>query len=560
MNTVEQQGESMDTDAAQQAVGGGISTALDPLKLRDIAALLARPRALVGQTPKLTAEFAKVLLGLSEIEIPERDARYRDPAWRHPLFHRLAQIHIALTQSIERMTEDPDADWQANERARYVTNILTGGLSPANFLVTNPAALRRAIDTGGRSVLRGTRNMARDVFRNNRMPTMVDTKPYRVGGNLACTAGSVVYREDMFEVLQYTPTTAQVHQRPLLFVPPELNRYYVLDLAPGRSMVEYAVAHGIQTFMVVWRNPRKDPKLRHGHWSLEDYLQAHLRAFDVVREITGAEDINLVGLCSGGLTSALAQAHLAAQGRQVINSATYLVTMLDARQPNGVTMMATPGVGAAMAKKAANGDVIDARAVAHNFAWMRPTDLVYSYVVNNWLLGNDPPAFDVLAWNDDATNMSATFSRDSNALLASGALTEPDAVTLLGTPIDLSRVKSDSFVVAGLRDHITRWRPCYMTSQLLGGDTEMVVVNSGHIQSFVNPVATSRYKYWTGTPDTADPDAWLERAAKHDGSWWPRWIDWLVERSGPHGSAPAALGSATHPGREAAPGTYVLEK
>jgi len=225
-----------------------------------------------------------------------------------------------------------------------------------------------------------------------------------------------------------------------------------------------------------------------------------------------------------------------------------------------VTMMATPGVGAAMAKKAAKGDVIDARAVAHNFAWMRPTDLVYSYVVNNWLLGNDPPAFDVLAWNDDATNMSATFSRDSNALLASGALTEPDAVTLLGTPIDLSRVKSDCFVVAGLRDHITRWRPCYMTSQLLGGDTEMVVVNSGHIQSFVNPVATSRYKYWTGTPDTADPDAWLERAAKHDGSWWPRWIDWLMERSGPHGSAPAALGSATHPGREAAPGTYVLEK
>ena len=286
----------MDTDAAQQAVGGGISTALDPLKLRDIVALLARPRALAGETPKLTAEWAKVLLGLSEIEIPERDPRYRDPAWRHPLFHRLAQTHIALTRSIERMTEDPDADWQANERARYVTNILTGGLSPANFLVTNPAALRRAIDTGGRSVLRGTRNMARDVLRNDRMPTMVDTKPYRVGGNLACTAGSVVYREDMFEVLQYTPTTAQVHQRPLLFVPPELNRYYVLDLAPGRSMVEYAVAHGIQTFMVVWRNPRKDPKLRHGYWSLEDYLQAHVRA-DVVRKDQRPEDTR--GLCRG---------------------------------------------------------------------------------------------------------------------------------------------------------------------------------------------------------------------------------------------------------------------
>lgn len=551
----------MDAESTEEAVGGGISAAFDPLEFREVVALLLRPRGLAKEAPRLAAELAKVALGLSEIDVPAKDPQYRDRAWReHGLFRRLAQGHLALTGAVERLTDDESADWRARERARYLRDIVTGGISPANSLLTNPAAWRRTIETGGMSVLRGTRNMARDALTNRRMPSMVDQRPFTVGGNLACSDGEVVHREEMFEVLQYRPATATVHERPLLFVPPELNRYYVLDLAPGRSMVEYAVAHGIQTFMVVWRNPRKDPELRHGFWSLEDYLEAHVRAFDVVQEITGCEDINLIGLCSGGMTSALVQAHLAARGRRPVHSATYLVTMLDARQPNMVTMMAAPGVSTQMDKRAAKGDVIDAKAVAQNFAWMRPKDLVYSYVVNNWLLGNDPPAFDVLSWNSDATNMSATFSRDSNALLAAGRLVEPGGVTLLDTPIDLSSVKCDNFVVAGLRDHITTWRPCYMTSRLLGGDTEVVVVNSGHIQSFVNPVETSRYMYWHGSGDSPDPDRWIEGAERRDGSWWPHWMEWLTARSGDEGPAPESLGSATHPPVGPAPGAYVHEK
>ena len=218
------------------------------------------------------------------------------------------------------------------------------------------------------------------------------------------------------------------------------------------------------------------------------------------------------------------------------------------------------GVDSVLNRQARVGAVIDSTTVAHNFAWMRPNDLVYSYVVNNWLLGNDPPAFDVLAWNDDATNLSATFSRDTNAMLASGAAIEPGRLTALGTPIHLSRVTGDNFLVAGLTDHITTWRPCYQTSQLLGGDSDVVIVNSGHIQSFVNPVGTSRYRYWAGPAGGPDPDAWLAGAQEHQGSWWPRWSEWLLARSGESKPTPTRLGNAAHPAREAAPGRYVHEK
>lgn len=547
---------------SERPVGGGdISGALDPLQLRQALSVLTDPRALVSEMPRLAAEWVKVALGLSELSVPERDTVFDDPVWRdHPLFRRLAQAHLAWADVVGRMVDRREEDWQSQERARYLANILTGALTPTNFLATNPVALRKAVDTGGLSVARGARNFLRDLRSNRGMPSMVDRRPYQVGVNVGCTPGAVVHRDEMFEVLQYTPTTSKVRERPLIIVPPELNRHYVLDLSPGRSLVEFAVSRGVQTFMVVWRNPRKDASLKHGYWGLADYIEAHVRAFEVVRDVTGAEDLNLLGLCAGGMTSAIAQAYLAAHGENPIASATYLVTMLDARQPNMVTTMATPGVAAHLAKKAKNGAVIDSKSVAHNFAWMRPTDLVFNYVVNNWLLGNNPPAFDVLAWNDDATNMSSTFSMDSNAMLASGEIVEPGRMTLLDTPIDLSRVKADNFIVAGERDHITTWRPCYMTSQLLGGDSEMVLVNSGHIQSFVNPVGKSRYKYWAGPAGGPDPDSWREQAELNDGTWWPRWAEWLLQRSGGEQPAPTNLGSIEHPAQEPAPGLYVHEK
>jgi polyhydroxyalkanoate synthase subunit PhaC len=540
--------------------GGDISAALDPMQMGTALADLMNPAILATEAPRFAAELVKVGLGLSKLEFG-KDQRFADPAWRdNPLYRLIGQSYLAWEQSVGRLVGHQQGGWQRQERARYLANILTGGLSPTNFLFGNPAALKRVLETGGLSLAHGARNFSRDLLTNRGMPQMVDSRPFRLGKNLAVTPGAVVYREEMFELLQYMPSTTAVRERPLLFVPPEINKYYVLDLAPGRSVVEYAISQGMQTFMLVWRNPRPDKSLGHGHWGMDQYLAAHVRAFDVVREITGAEDLNLVGLCAGGMTGALAQAHLATRSASPVRAATYLVTMIDGRQPNMVGTLATPQSESVLAREARKGTVIDRKTMAHNFAWMRPNDLVYSYLVNDWLLGNDAPAFDVLAWNEDATNLSAALALDTNELLTTEKVTVPGGVSFLGTPIDLSKVTSDAFLVAGLRDHITPWRPSYMTSQLLGGDTQMVIVNSGHIQSFVNPVGKSRYQYWWGPAGGADPDAWLAQAEVHDGSWWPRWSEWLLSRSGEEKPSPPGLGSDRYPPGDPAPGRYVREK
>jgi polyhydroxyalkanoate synthase subunit PhaC len=548
------------TDTEHATGGGDTSAALDPMQMGAALADLMNPAILATEATRFAAELVKVGMGLSELEFG-KDQRFADPAWRdNPLYRLIGQSYLAWEQSVGRLVEHQHGSWQRQERARYLASILTGGLSPTNFLFGNPAALKRAFETGGLSLAHGARNLSRDVLTNRGMPQMVDSRSFRLGENLAVSPGAVVYREEMFELLQYTPSTAAVRERPLLFVPPEINKFYVLDLVPGRSVVEYAISQGMQAFMLVWRSPRRDKSLGHGHWGMDAYLAAHVRAFDVVREITGAEDLNLVGLCAGGMTSALAQAHLAARGANPVRAATYLVTMVDGRQPNMVGTLATPQSVSLLAGEARKGTVIDGKTMVQNFAWMRPNDLVYNYLVNDWLLGNDAPAFDVLAWNDDAANLSAALALDTNELLTSEKVTIPGGVTFLGTPIDLSKVTSDAFMVAGLRDHITPWRPSYATGQLLGGDTQMVIVNSGHIQSFVNPVGKSRYKYWWGPPAGTDPDAWLARAEVHDGSWWPRWSEWLLSRSGEEKPSPSGLGSDRYPPGDPAPGRYVYEK
>jgi polyhydroxyalkanoate synthase subunit PhaC len=550
----------MHTTDTDRADGEDIGASLDPMRMGAALADLMNPAILAAEAPRLAAELLKVGLGSSTLKLSE-DRRFADPAWRDNPFYRLiGQGYLAWEQSVGRLVEQQQGAWPRRERARFMANILTAGLSPTNFLLGNPAAIRRAVETQGLSLACGARNFSRDVLNNRGMPQMVDSRSLTVGEDLAVTRGAVVYREEMFELLQYVPTTATVRERPLLFVPPEVNKYYVLDLAPGRSMVEFAISQGVQAFMLVWRNPRLDKSLGHGHWGMSDYIAAELRAFDVVREISGAKDLNLVGLCAGGITSALAQGHLAARGANPVRAAAYLVTMVDGRQRNMVGTLATPQARSVLAREARKGTVIDSKTLAHSFAWMRPNDLVYSYVVNDWLLGNDAPAFDVLAWNDDAANLSAALALDSNELLTSGKIAEPNGVSFLGTPIDLSKVTSDVFLVAGLRDHITAWRACYMTSQLLGGDAQAAIVDSGHIQSFVNPVGNSRYQYWWGPASEADPDAWLAQAEVRDGSWWPAWAQWLLSRSGEEKPSPPELGSHQCPPRDPAPGRYVYEK
>jgi polyhydroxyalkanoate synthase len=543
-----------DASMAQRAAPPG--EAFDPLEMLQSVGDLVNPVAAARQMPWLASELVKISLGRSSIAFEEGDRRFADVTWQdNPFFRLFGQGYRLFEEWNGRMVNAVDGSWDRQARTRYVANITTAMLSPTNFFLTNPAALKRAFETGGLSALRGGRNMLRDLTRGG-MPQMVNREPFPVGEKLACTPGAVVYRDEIFELLQYTPTTPAVRARPLLMVPPELNRYYVLDLAPGRSLVEYLVANGIQTFMIVWRNPRSE--LGHGRWGIDDYLAAQAKAAEVVKKITGSDTINWLGLCAGGITTALMLGHLAATGDTSASSATFIVTMLTNRCPNIIGMMDTEKSRAMLRHAATAGQVIPGRSVRTSFAWLRPNDLVFNYLVSGWLLGQGPPSFDVLAWNDDATGVSARFALESTELVVD-AMGRNEPITVLGTPVDLAKVDCDSFHVAGYTDHITPWRAAYTSTQVLGGDKHMAVVKSGHIQSFVNPAAKSRYDYWEGPATGDDPEQWLAGAAEHHGSWWPQWLEWLTARSGPEKAPNSALGNRKCPPLGAAPGTYVHE-
>jgi len=545
-----------DPDASAAQRGASPGQALDPLEMLQSAADLLNPIVAAQQMPWLASELVKIPLGRSNSSWAEGDQRFADVTWQdNPFFRLFGQSYRLFEEWTGRMADAADGSWDRQARTRYLANITTATLSPTNFFWTNPAALKRAFETGGLSVLRGGRNMLHDLARGG-MPQMVNRKPFPVGEKLACTPGAVVYRDEIFELLQYAPATPAVRSRPLLMVPPELNRYYVLDLSPGRSLVEYLVANGIQTFMIVWRNPR--PELGHGRWGVDDYLTAQAQAADVVKKITGSETISWLGLCAGGITTALMLGYLAATGDTSAGSATFIVTMLTNRCPNIIGMMDTKQSRAMLRRAADAGQVIPGRSVRTSFAWLRPNDLVFNYLVSGWLLGQDAPSFDVLAWNDDATGVTARFALESTELLVD-AMARQEPITVLGTPVDLAKVDCDSFHIAGYTDHITPWRAAYTSTQVLGGEKELAVVKSGHIQSFVNPAGKSRYDYWEGPATSGDPDQWLAGATEHHGSWWPQWLEWLTARSGPEKAPGSRLGNEKYPPLGPAPGTYVHE-
>jgi len=542
--------------AGNAAEAAEAAASLLPLDILDAAADLADPVAVMRNMPWLAGELAKIALGRSDLWFDKRDKRFADKAWQtYPYFRMLAQSYRLYELWMDRMCQAVGGPWQRQARARFLASLATAAMSPANYLPTNPAALRRGAQTSGESLLHGAQSMARDLARGG-MPRAADRERFGVGEKIAVTPGAVVYREEMFELLQYAPTTAQVFSRPLLMVPPQVNRYYILDLAPGRSLVEFAVAQGIQTFVMVWRNPRAT--LGHGHWGADDYIAAQERAADVVRQIAGSDTVNWLGLCAGGVTVALMLGHLAATGADPAGSATFLVTMLSGEQSNVIGMSATEQVRGQLALAARAGQVIPGTALRALFALLRPNDLVYNYLVSGWLMGESPPPFDVLAWNDDATATTAKFALEITKIVVDG-WDGAIGPTLLGTTADLGKVTCDSFHVAGDTDHITPWRACYSTTQLLGGDKELTVARSGHIQSFVNPADSSPYDCWYGSPTVPDPDQWLAAAAVQHGSWWQRWADWLIARSGSERAACATLGSRRFPPLGPAPGSYARQ-
>ena len=565
---------SADTDSTRLAAGDAAAAPLDLLLtdaatgmlrrvnpggsgLRLAAALAVRPRLVAGRGRELLGELGRIAVGTSQVEPSRRDRRFADPGWAgNPLLRRTMQAYLAAAQTAEGVVAEAGLDEADSERVGFVLTNLVDALAPSNNPLLNPAAAKAAIDTGGGSVLAGLRHFAADMAVPPRVPSMVEPDAFEVGVDLAVTPGAVVLRTPVFELIQYRPVTPAVRQVPLLFVPPVINKFYVMDLAPGRSMVEYLAGRGLQVFMISWRNP----DARHAKWDLDTYGQAILDAMDAAARITGSEQTALAGACSGGIIAAMVAAHLAHVGQQDrIAAATLMVTVLDqahAGLASAVIDQRTARVAEAASR--ARG-YLDGRSLAEVFAWLRPNDLIWNYWVNNYLLGRKPPPFDILFWNADTTRMTAGLHRDFLQLGAANALVTPGGATMLGSPVDLAAVDRDTYLVAGITDHICPWQSCYRSTQLLSGRQRFALSTSGHIAAMVNPPDNAKARYQIAKECPEDPQEWLRRAETRHGSWWPDYADWLAERCGDEKAAPEELGGGGLEPVGEAPGTYVYD-
>jgi poly[(R)-3-hydroxyalkanoate] polymerase subunit PhaC len=555
-----------DDDPALGAIlGANPFVGIDPLELlgtlaRYLGRLAVRPGAVGARLIRLGMDLGEAAAGISELAPERGDRRFNDPAWQeHPIYRRMMQSYLAWRSALHDLAGADgaaDGDWHEAEQMRFAVMLVTEALAPTNTLLGNPAAIKRVFDTAGMSIVRGARNLIGDLIGNGAMPSTVDKRPFEVGRNLAVTPGAVVHRGALCEVIQYGPQTAAVHERPLLFIPPQINKFYIMDLAPGRSLIEYAVAHGVQVFTISWRNPTPAER----NWSLDDYVGACREALGVVCETSGSADANVLGVCAGGITTALLLGHLAAANEPTVNAATLLVTMLDTSMPSIVGMFASERAIRAAADRSRRRGVLDGAEMARVFAWLRPNDLVWNYWVNNYLMGNTPAPFDILYWNADSTNLPAKLHAGFLDLFQRNPLAGGGELAVLGTPIDLKAAKNDLYFVAGMTDHICAWRACYQAMKIFGGAGEFVLASSGHIQSLVNPPGNFKSRYFVNSKPADDPDRWLKDAAEYKGTWWDHWLKWIVPRSGAEKPAPARLGCRRFPPMEPAPGTYVHER
>jgi len=518
------------TDAALEHRGS--SRFLAPsAAAKAVAGLGRRPGRVIRRVGGLGSELAAVAAGHSELAAAKGDRRFADRGWQENwLLHRVMQAYLAVGGTVDGLVSDAELDWRAERQARFAAGNVLDALAPTNFPWSNPAVIREIVDTGGANLVRGARRFARDVSRSPRLPATVDTSKFEVGGNLAVSPGSVVMRTEAFELIQYRPQTELVRELPLLVVPPTINRYYVLDLAPGRSMVEHLVAQGMQVFMISWRNP----DAAQAHFDLDTYATAVLEARAAVAKVSGQPAVHIAAACSGGIITAGALGHLAASGRlSDAASLTLLVCALDNARASAVSALATRELAAAAVAESARKGYLDGRALTEVFAWLRPNDPIWGYVVNNYLLGKDPPAFDVLYWNQDSVRLAAGLHRDFIRLALENSLARPRGTTVLGDPIDLREVGLDSYIVAGSGDHIVPWENAYRSTQLLGGNSRFVLSTSGHIQALINPPGPdSRSSYRIADQNPPDGEAWLAQAAVRQGSWWPDYVEWLEARSG----------------------------
>ena len=489
------------------------------------------------------------------------DKRFRAAEWReNPYYDYLKQSYLLASRYLNELVESVQAEPAAKERLRFAVRQFIDASSPANFPATNPEAIRRAIDTNGESLSRGLINLLEDARKGHISQT--DESAFEVGRNIATTPGAVVYENELFQLIQYAATTASVAKRPLVMVPPCINKFYILDLQPENSYVAYAVAEGHTVFMVSWRNVKADL----GHLGWDDYVERGvIEALRVAHDIAGGDKVNALGFCVGGTLLGAALAVLKAKGEDLVASTTYLTTMLDFSDTGQIGCMVDEQSLQMREQAIGKGGILPGSELAFVFSALRANDLIWPYVVSNYLKGESPAAFDLLYWNADSTNlpgpMYCWYVRNT---YLGNRLREPGAVTNCGVPIDLGAIGLPSFVYGSREDHIVPWKSAYRSVNLLGGDTRFVLGASGHIAGVVNPPSKNKRSHWIiGRPTDdlpSDPEHWLEHAIEQAGSWWPKWSAWLATHKGGERNAKKAVGSKRHKPIESAPGRYVREK
>jgi polyhydroxyalkanoate synthase subunit PhaC len=560
-------GTARPSEPADEAEATGNATGAEAVGIpsfaglvKGVASVVAQPGPLRREVGRVAREQASILLGTSSVAPSPKDKRFGDPTWTdNPGYRRLGQSYLSLGAAMGRLVDAYEAgaaDWHDVERARFAVQALTSLLAPTNTLLGNPAALKRAFETGGRSVTAGLANLLHDVRHNGGMPSQTDRTAFTVGQDLAVTKGVVVHRDEVAEVIEYAPTTPSVRSRPLLVVPPPIGRFYFLDLRPGRSFVEHAVDQGLHVFLISWRNPTA----QQSGWDLDTYARRVVGALDVVKQISGSRDVNTLGFCAGGIILTTVLNHLAHTGDDSVHSAGYAVTLLDFDSRAPIGAFSSPRLLELARRGSERSGIITAQSLGAVFSWMRPDDLVFGYLVRQWLMGEDPPVFDILAWNADGTNLPARLHAQFLDIFRNNTLVAKGALEVLGTPLDVSAITLPTFVTGAVNDHLTPWEGCYRTTTALSGPSTFVLSNAGHIASLVNPPGNPRASYLAGPEPGPDAHAWRAAAEQRTGSWWTAWSAWTLARSGAERPAPASPGSAGFPPLEPAPGRYVLDR
>ncbi|WP_341644227.1 PHA/PHB synthase family protein [Thauera sp. SDU_THAU2] len=487
------------------------------------------------------------------------DRRFNAPEWSEsPVFDYVRQAYLLNAGFLKEMADAlPMADGRAKSRIQFLTRQYIEALAPTNFAATNPEFIKTAIETKGESIARGVRNMLGDLEKGR--ISMTDDEAFEVGRNLALTPGSVIFENELMQLIQYSPLTEKVAQVPLLIVPPCINKFYIMDLQPENSLVRFIVEQGFTVFLVSWKNPRPETG---GHHTWDNYLEkGPLTALEIVRSVTRVKKPNVLGFCVGGtlLTSALAVAR--ARGEEPVASLTLMTTLLDFADAGEIGCLVDEASVATREATIGKGGVLRGQELANVFSSLRANDLIWQYVVGNYLKGNKPQAFDLLYWNSDSTNLPGPFlAWYLRNMYLENNLRVPGKLKMLGEKVDLAKVDMPAYLMAAREDHIVPWKSAYLARNLLGGDTTFVLGASGHIAGAINPASKNRRSYWTSDARPTDPDEWLEQAGEQKGSWWLHWSEWLRQHGGKQVAARGRLGSTKYEPIEPAPGRYVKER